>query len=76
MIKTRTAKILAILKSVFSMPTWSFSARNPFQTLIITIISQNTTSKNAGKASERLSARYQITPEALANADKKEVEEA
>jgi endonuclease-3 len=76
MTKDRATKILAILKSVFPMPTWSFSARNPFQTLIITIISQNTNSKNAGKAFERLSEKHQITPEALANADVKEVKEA
>jgi endonuclease-3 len=76
MTKERAAKILAILNSVFPMPTWSFSARNPFQTLIATIISQNTTSKNARKAFEKLSEKYQITPEALANADEKKIMEA
>jgi endonuclease-3 len=76
MTKTRANKILTILKNTFSMPTWIASTRNPFQTLVATIISQNTTSKNAGKAFERLSEKYQKTPEALANADEKEVEEA
>lgn len=76
MTKTRANKILTVLKNAFPTPTWVSSTKNPFQTLVATIISQNTTGKNAGKAFEKLSEKYQITPEALANADEKEVEEA
>lgn len=73
MTENRARKILVILKNVFAMPTWVSSTRNPFETLIVTIISQNTTSKTAGKAFERLSEKYQITPEALANADERKI---
>jgi endonuclease-3 len=76
MTRTRANKILTVLKNTFPMPIWTSSRKNPFQTLVATIISQNTTSKNAGKAFEKLSAKYQITPKALANADEKDVEEA
>jgi len=76
MTRTRANKILAVLKNTFPKPTRASSAKNPFQTLVATIISQNTTSKNAGKAFEKLSEKYQITPEALANANEKEIEEA
>lgn len=76
MTENRAEKILVILKGVFPMPVWASSKKNPFETLIVTIISQNTTSKTAGKAFERLSKKYNITPEALANADKREVERA
>jgi endonuclease-3 len=76
MVKTRADKILTVLKNSFPTPAWASSTRNPFPTLVATIVSQNTTSKNAEKAFERLSEKYQITPEALANADEKEVEEA
>lgn len=76
MTEIRANKILIALKNVFSMPEWSSSARNPFETLVATIISQNTTGNNAAKAFERLSMKFRITPEALANADEKEIGEA
>ena len=76
MTETRATEVLTVLKKSFPMPSWASSPRNPFQTLVATIISQNTSSKNAGKAFEKLSDKCQITPEALAKADEKEVEEA
>jgi len=76
MTATRANEILSILKNNFSMPRWASSARNPFQTLIVTIISQNTAGKNTAKAFERLSKKFQITPEALAKADEREIEDA
>jgi endonuclease-3 len=57
------------------VPTWTKSAENPFRTLIATIISQNTTSKNASAAFERLSNRLGITPEALAKTRTKQIEQ-
>jgi len=76
MAKNRAMDILHILRKNFSLPQWVHSARNPFQTLIITVISQNTANKNTARAFENLSRRFPITPEALANADVKEIEEA
>lgn len=76
MTTTRANKILQILKNNFSTPQWASSKRTPFQTLIVTIISQNTTGKNIAKAFEGLSKKFKITPEALAKADKREIEDA
>ncbi|MEA2090538.1 MAG: endonuclease III [Thermoproteota archaeon] len=74
--KYRASKVLSILKNNFSLPTWTSSTREPFQTLIVTVISQNTADKNTAKAFENLSNRFQITPEALAKANQDEIEEA
>jgi endonuclease-3 len=57
------------------MPKWATSKRNPFETLIMTIISQNTAGRNTGKAFDNLSKQFEITPEALAKADTSQVEE-
>jgi len=75
MVKKKAEKILQILKENFSLPKWAKSNRDPFETLIVTIISQNTASKNTAKAFENLSNRFKITPEVLANAETSEIEE-
>lgn len=75
MVKKKAEKILRILKENFSLPKWAKSSRDPFETLIVTIISQNTASKNTAKAFENLSNRFKITPEVLANAETSEIEE-
>ncbi len=72
--KNQAQSILRILSKTFTMPTWARSRENPFETLIATIISQNTNSKNAAKAFEQLSNKYEIIPEALANAKTDEIE--
>jgi len=48
---------------------------DPFQTLIITIISQNTADTNTERAFEKLSKKVQITPQVLANAKASEIED-
>jgi len=48
---------------------------DPFETLIITIISQNTADTNTERAFKNLSKKIQITPRALANAKTREIEE-
>ncbi|MEM1565769.1 MAG: endonuclease III [Candidatus Bathyarchaeia archaeon] len=73
--KTRAQKILQRLKETFTMPKWISSKQDPFETLIITIISQNTSDKNTEKAFQKLSQKFPITPEALAKARTSEIEE-
>jgi len=73
MTTTRANEVLQILKNTFPTPRWPSSKRNPFQTLIVTIISQNTASNNTAKAFEKLSKKFQITPEALAKANEKDI---
>jgi endonuclease-3 len=75
MTEKRAEKILQVLRRTFNLPKWVTSEREPFETLIITIISQNTADRNTAKAYERLSSHFQITPETLANAETTEVEE-
>jgi endonuclease-3 len=75
MSKNRAEKILKILRKTFAMPKWTTSGRNPFETLIVTIISQNTASKNTATAFGNLSKRFRITPEVLANAEIRQIEE-
>ena len=57
------------------MPEWATSNRDAFKTLIVTIISQNTAGRNAAKAFESLSKRFEITSEVLANAETSQIEE-
>ncbi|MEM3457996.1 MAG: endonuclease III [Candidatus Bathyarchaeia archaeon] len=75
MTKTNAEKILKLLRKTFAMPKWATVKKEPFETLIATIISQNTASKNTAKAFESLSKRFEITPEVLANAKTSQIEE-
>jgi len=75
MAEKRPEKILQTLRKTFTMPKWITSNRDPFKTLIVTIISQNTADRNTAKAFENLSKLFKITPEALANAEMSQIEE-
>jgi len=75
MTENHAEKILQILRKTFTMPEWTTSNRDEFKTLIVTIISQNTTGRNTAKAFENLSKRFEITSEVLANAETSQIEE-
>jgi len=47
---------------------------DPFETLVVTIISQNTADANTERAFEDLSKEFEITPQTMANAEIGEVE--
>jgi len=74
MSENRPKNILKILRKTFTMPNWITSSEDPFRTLIVTIISQNTADRNTARAFENLSNKFKITPEALAKAKEKEIE--
>ena len=76
MAKDRGEKILRALRKTFTLPKWALSSRDPFQTLIVTIISQKTADRNTAGAFENLSKQFEITPEALANAEMNKIEES
>jgi endonuclease-3 len=57
------------------MPSWVRSSSDPFETLIVTIISQNTNDRNTVRAFENLSKRFDIKPEVLAKAETSQVED-
>jgi len=76
MTERRATEILRVLRSSFSTPQWVEVSRDPFQTLIITVLSQATADKNTERAFRNLSRRFPITPESLAGARVKEIEAA
>jgi endonuclease-3 len=71
----RAETVLSILRQVLAVPKWVKSQRDPFETLIVTVISQNTADRNTARAFENLSKRFEITPEVLANAETSQIEE-
>jgi endonuclease-3 len=74
MAEKRAAMVLQVMKQTLAMPAWSKPKSDPFETLIVTIISQNTADRNTARAFEDLSKRFEITPEALANAETSQIE--
>jgi len=74
--RVKANKILHILQNNFPIPKLGDIQTTPFQTLIRTVLSQATASRNTVKAFENLSRKFSITPQALATADVKDIEEA
>jgi endonuclease-3 len=74
--KEIASTILAILQRTFATPEWPATKRTPFETLIITIISQNTADKNTANAFRSLSKRFEIKPEVLAKAENSQIEKS
>jgi endonuclease III len=70
----RASIVLDILRQTLALPNGVKSKRDPFQTLIVTIISQNTADKNTAQAFECLLKRFEITPIALARSKIEEIE--
>jgi endonuclease-3 len=75
MAEGRAATVLQILQKTLALPIWAKSKNDPFETLIVTIISQNTADRNTARAFEALSKRFEIKPEVLANAETSQIEE-
>ena len=68
------ATVLQILRQTIALPKWTKSKNDPFETLVVTIISQNTADRNTARAFENLSNSVEITPEALAKAELGQIE--
>jgi endonuclease-3 len=67
--------ILELLKERLDSPSMVKINHDPYETLIITIISQNTADTNTSRAFENLLKHYKITPEELARAPLGDIEE-
>jgi len=76
MTERRATQILRILRSNFSIPRWADAPKDPFQILIITVLSQATADRNTERAFRNLSKKFPITPKDLAEAKVEEIEEA
>lgn len=74
--KERAEKILNVLIKEFGVPEVPSSVREPFQTLIRTVLSQATNDRNRDRAYANLAKKYKINPEELAEADVEEIQEA
>jgi endonuclease-3 len=70
----RAAAILKILQDTLALPGLVKPKVDPFETLVVTIISQNTADTNTERAFEALSKIFEITPQTLANAETSKVE--
>ena len=76
MARDKATQILRLLKKDFTLPAWTRRPRDPFQTLIRTMLSQATASRNASRAFENLSRRFPISPDALVEVKENEIEQA
>ena len=72
--ESRAATVLRLLRKCLALPRLVKPKGNPFETLVVTIISQNTADVNTERAFESLSKHFEITPETLAKADAAELE--
>ncbi len=67
---------MQILERTFILPQWDKSKLDPFETLVKTILSQNTNDKNTFRAFENLSKYFEINPDALVQAEQSRLEES
>lgn len=72
----RAAEIYRALKECFEPPELPSLFKDPFQVLVITVISQNTNDVNTERAYRRLEERGLLSPEAVLKASVEELEEA
>ena len=76
MTERRATQILHVLRSNFSIPRWADAPKDPFQVLIMTVLSQATADRNSERAFRNLSKRFPISPKNLASARVEEIEAA
>jgi endonuclease-3 len=74
MTNPRAATILETLRKNTATPKLVKPQTDPFETLVVTIISQNTADTNTERAFEKLSKQFEITPQVLANAETSKIE--
>jgi endonuclease-3 len=68
------ATILQILHETVAVPKLVRPKKDPFENLVLTIISQNTTDINTARAFENLSKQFEITPQVLSKAQTSRIE--
>jgi len=68
MTQTSATTVLRVLQNTLDLPKLVKTNNDPYKTLVITIISQNTADTNTERAFKTLSERFEITPQTLAKA--------
>ena len=63
MVDTRPQRVLNLLRKTYALSKPTAKRKDPFETLIVTIISQNTTDKNTARAFKNLSSKFRIDPD-------------
>lgn len=74
MAENRAALILQALKSALPIQNWNDSS-DAYETLIRTIISQNTSEQNTARAYESLTKNFEIKPQVLGKAEIGKIED-
>ena len=79
--KTLDPKYIPILEEKYGLYWWPVEypeevSTDPFKSLIITVLSQNTREINCVRAYEGLTTRFEVKPEVLARAKTEEIKEA
>lgn len=75
MIQTSAATILKLLQDTLNLPNLLKTNSAPYTTLIVTILSQNTSDTSTERAFQNLCKRFEITPQALSEAQTSKIEE-
>lgn len=74
--QSRALLILGRLKQNFPPPKHFRPFQDPFQGLVLTILSQHTNDRNSWEAFRRLSSRFPITPRELSRAEETEIQDS
>ncbi|XHH07885.1 MAG: endonuclease III domain-containing protein [Candidatus Bathyarchaeia archaeon] len=75
LVTAQAEELLSILRQTVAVPSLVKAKSDPFETLVITIISQNTADRNTETAFERLKQRFQIIPNVLSEAPAADIDE-
>jgi len=75
MIQTSAATILKLLQDTLILPNLVETNGDPYTTLIVTILSQNTSDINTNRAFQNLRKQFEITPQLLSEAQTSKIEE-
>jgi endonuclease III len=75
LVSAQAQDLLRILRQTVAVPSLVKAKSDPFETLVVTIISQNTADKNTDVAFTRLKQKFQITPKALSETPTEQIEE-
>jgi endonuclease III len=73
--QTTAQTVLDTLRGTLPLPKLVKVGADPFQTLVVTIMSQNTADTNTERAYQKLQERFQITPEVLSKAKIGDIED-
>jgi endonuclease-3 len=73
--QTSAATILKLLQDMLILPNLVKTNNDPYTTLIVTILSQNTSDTNTECAFQNLYERFEITPQTLSEAQTSKIEE-